>query len=211
MIIAALVLFVSKQSWGLTVSHDTVYVYSTWQQMFEQSPEKLLIDPIIETISPYELEIYPSRKSESISKCVAVTLGDSIWLINSWYLKLHFNGEVDKLNGFLPLFFNEKVAYFLQGNLKVTMLDLLFGVVDEYAEDAEFEYNFYYIDFLNHKVSKVTPEVLTELLGEYHDLQLRYEGMKDYKKMKIIEDFFYKYIDRATSDLMRPYILDLVE
>ena len=45
---------------------------------------------------------------------------------------------------------------------------------------------------------------------DYHDLQVRYEGMKDYKKPEIIEDYFYKYIDRVTGDFMKPYILDLV-
>jgi hypothetical protein len=56
----------------------------------------------------------------------------------------------------------------------------------------------------------VTHSYLSELLSEYHDLQMRYEGMKDYKKREIIEDYFYKFIDRATEDIMRPYILDLV-
>ena len=47
-------------------------------------------------------------------------------------------------------------------------------------------------------------------MTDYHDLKVRYEGMKDYKKRYIIEDYFYKYIDRASQDFMRPYILDLV-
>ena len=40
---------------------------------------------------------------------------------------------------------------------------------------------------------------------------MRYEGMKDYKKREIIEDYFFKYIDRASQDVMHPYILDLFE
>ena len=40
---------------------------------------------------------------------------------------------------------------------------------------------------------------------------MRYEGMKDYKKQEIIEDYFFRFIDRASSDVMRPYILDLVD
>ncbi len=35
--------------------------------------------------------------------------------------------------------------------------------------------------------------------------------MKDYKKSEIIEDYFLKFIERASNDIMRPYILDLVK
>ncbi|MBQ9822475.1 MAG: hypothetical protein IJM58_10165, partial [Muribaculaceae bacterium] len=69
----------------------------------------------------------------------------------------------------------------------------------------------YYIDFKNHMVRKVTPEVLSELLEDYHDLKMRYEGMKNYKKREIIFDYFFKYVERATDDIMRPFILDLVK
>ena len=71
--------------------------------------------------------------------------------------------------------------------------------------------DFYYIDFINRVVKKVTPSYLSELLEDYHNLQMRYEGMKDYKKREIIEDYFLKYIDRASSDVMRPDILDIVD
>ena len=58
---------------------------------------------------------------------------------------------------------------------------------------------------------RVNSDYLSELLEDYHDLQMRYEGMKDYKKDYIIEDYFFKYIDRASEDFMHPNILDLVE
>ena len=64
---------------------------------------------------------------------------------------------------------------------------------------------------MHHRGSKVTPQVLSELLEDYHDLQVRYEGMKDYKKRPVIEYFFLMFVDRASQDFMRPYILDLVE
>ena len=38
---------------------------------------------------------------------------------------------------------------------------------------------------------------------------MRYEGMKDYKKREIMLDYFFKYIERANQDVMKPYILDL--
>ena len=71
--------------------------------------------------------------------------------------------------------------------------------------------DYFYIDFVTSTVHRVTNEYLSHLLEDYHDLQMRYEGMKDYKKRYIIEDYFFKYIDRATDDFMHPNILDLVE
>ena len=56
--------------------------------------------------------------------------------------------------------------------------------------------NYYYIDFINRKVIKVTPEALVDLLEDYHDLQMRYEGMKDYRKRYMIQEYFFKFVDR---------------
>ena len=39
---------------------------------------------------------------------------------------------------------------------------------------------------------------------------MRFEGMKNNKRNEIIEDYFYKFVDRASDDIMRPYIIDLV-
>ena len=59
-------------------------------------------------------------------------------------------------------------------------------------------------------MERVTPKYLSHLLEDYQDLLMRYEGMKNYKKPEIIEDYFFKYIDRYTEDLMTPLIVDLV-
>ena len=68
----------------------------------------------------------------------------------------------------------------------------------------------YYIDFMNRRVEELTSDYLSKLLEDYPDLKMRYEGMKDYKKQYIIEDFFFQYVERATEDIMRPYIVDLM-
>lgn len=190
---------------------DTIYFYSTWEQMLYQEPTAMLTQPIIEAYTPFEVYIQSAdeRYNRFIDeKYIAATIGDSIWLINSAYLKRDFKGDAKKLSGFVPVFFNEKVAYALYtGNPSV--LSILFGV--EYVDNPDVSADFYYIDFVNRKVLKITPTVLSGLLEEYHDLQMRYEGMKDFKKSEIIEDYFLKYIDRATQDFMHPYILDLVD
>ena len=67
---------------------------------------------------------------------------------------------------------------------------------------------FYYLDFARGKVTLVTQSSLAGLLEDYHDLKMRYEGMRDYKNPEIIEDYFYRYIDRISQDDSRPRILD---
>lgn len=189
---------------------DTVYFYDTWEQMMDMSPVAMLMDPYIEVLTPYE--IYISTGDEQLNELIAnehlaVTLGDSIWLISSQSLRKDFKGDVRKLHGFVPVFFNEKIAFATYAGLSVKSV-----LMGEYADDEFFEeaVDYYYFDFLNRKVLKVTPEVLIDLLEDYHDLQMRYEGMRDYKKRSIIKEYFYKYVDRATQDIMRPYILDLI-
>lgn len=39
-------------------------------------------------------------------------------------------------------------------------------------------------------------------------LKMCFEGMRDYKNPEIIEDYFYRYIDRISQDDSRPRILD---
>jgi hypothetical protein len=71
--------------------------------------------------------------------------------------------------------------------------------------------DYYYIDFKYKNVKKVTHNYLSKLLEDYHDLKVRYEGMKDYKKRNIIEYFFIEYVNRATQDYMRPSITEYIE
>ena len=191
--------------------NDTVYFYETWEQMYSDSPV-FAVTPWIYSVTPYELyfETGNERFDETIEeKFIAATLGDSVWLVNSNYVKKYFKGDAKKLNGFVPLFFSDRVAFAVYAGIndKLGLKEVLFGDTDQDYSNAG---NYYYFDFLNHKVLKVNPSVLSDLLEDYHDLQMRYEGMKDYKKRHIIEDYFYKYVDRANDDFMRPLILDLV-
>ena len=108
------------------------------------------------------------------------------------------------LNNYVPLFLNDKIAY------TISVANVSFK--DPIEEDDNVNsIDYYFIDFLNRKVMRVSPGVLSGLLEDYHDLQMRYEGMKDYKKRPIIEEYFFQFFDRATEDPMRPFILDLVE
>ena len=191
---------------------DTIYFYKSWEQILYQDPVALIVNPDFEMYSPYE--IYVNTGDDEINKMIeeeylALSQGDSLWLLNSEFLKKkNFKGDLSTLSGFVPVYFNEVVA-FVTGPAPLSVKDILFGT----NEDGVTSYtpNYFYIDFLNHRVKRVTHTYLSELLEDYHDLQMRYEGMKDYKKMEIIEDYFFKYIDRATSDIMKPGILDLAD
>ncbi len=194
---------------------DTVYFYKTWHEFLHQEPVSMLINPYIFDQSQFQLffEINDEEMNYVIEhEFMAACLWDSIWLINSEYLKKSFDGDVRHLVGYIPLIFNDKLAYFRYGGYpyknQYWKLDPTLRYGGEYED---FVWHYYYIDFKSHRLLKVDHSVLSELLEDYHDLQVRYEGMKDYKKRSIIEYFFLLFVDRASQDIMRPYILDLVE
>lgn len=185
---------------------DTVYFYASWEQIFNQQPDVMLVDAMIDFNSPFEL--YFKSKDKMINKkikkeYVAATLGDSTWLVNSNYLKANFKGDSKKLHGFVPLYFNDKLAYAVGE-------DCFFAEVAGLGFNVHATYS-YYIDFAQHRVSKLDAKSLSALLTDYPDLRMRYESMKDNDRTAIINDFFNQYIERANNDDLRPYILDLVE
>lgn len=213
LIVVAAMAFVTSHAMATdAVPHDTVYFYDTWEQIFDMTPEAMIIDPYVAALTPYQvaIETADDALNDAIyDSHIAATLGDSIWLINSRYLKREFKGDTKKLKEFIPVFFNDKTAFlaYVGYGDNIGLKNILFG--DWVDVDYDEIVDYYYIDFVNRKVIKVTPEALVGLLEDYHDLQMRYEGMKDYRKRYIIQDYFFKYIDRASQDFMRPYILDL--
>ena len=198
---------------------DTLWVYNSWESLYYNGPDTMAVNPNIEVMSPFNMKFKPTEKdNKPLRKMIeketlAVSVGDSVWLINSRYLRDSLSGQYNKIfENYAPLYFNEKVAFITYGcerEWSVSVTDYLFGQKD-FDGSTEVYPNLYYIDFINRKVRKVDHMVLSELLEDYHDLQVRFEGMKDYKKPYIITDFFFQFIDRATEDFMRPNILDLI-
>ena len=190
-----------------TEGNDTVYFYQSWEQMLYMEPAAMLVNPLIFAPSIFDVTIMSDDAlvNERINQddFIALTLGDSIWLAKAEYFGDHFKGDVMSFGGLVPIFFNEKVAYLMYPG-KATVKELFSGEDEEVLE-------YYYIDFGQKRVKRVTSSYLSHLLEDYHDLQMRYEGMKDYKKRYMIEEFFLKYVDRASEDFLRPDILDLVE
>ncbi len=189
---------------------DTVYFYNSWEQMIDMRPIEMLIDPYIEATTPFNVTIYSDDEqvSQRLAKTgfIAVSVGLDVWLLNSQYIEKNFKGDVSSFSGLVPVFFNDKVAY-LVNQAAPSFSQILYGATPEDVTDIDY----YCIDFANNRVDKVTHHFLSDLLTDYHDLLMRYEGMKNYKKREIIEDYFLKWVDRASSDVMRPYILEQLD
>ena len=189
---------------------DTVYFYGTWNQMLDMQPMTVLLNPYVEIYTPFELFI--GSRDEQVNQTlrengfVALSLGDSVWFANSDYIQYEFTGDVSGFTNFVPVFFNERVAYLVYPS-QSSFKEILFG--DSQSENYNIDY--YYIDFKYKNVKKVTHNYLSKLLEDYHDLKVRYEGMKDYKKREIIEYFFFEYVNRATQDFMRPSITEYIQ
>ncbi len=201
---------------AVETQHDTVYFYNTWEQLLNLEPVSMLQDPYVDAQSPYQLffEIEDEKWNDVIEHdFMAASMGDSIWLVNSNYLKLCFEGDTQSLVGYVPLFFNEKVAYICYGGYPYRNPYWEHGYYNGYNRNRmhhDIVWHYYYIDFQRRLLLKVDYSTLRSLLADYHDLQMRYEGMKDYKKSEIIDYFFMKYIERVTADDMRPNITDFM-
>lgn len=191
---------------------DSLYIffYDNWDKMLDDQPVAMIVNPGLVVNSPYEVyfDTGDENLDERINKeFIAFSLYDSTWYVNSRYIKRIFDGDVKHIKGFVPLYFNEKTA-FVESPGPITVKDVLLGTGVDGVTTRSIDY--YYMDFKNRRLERVTSEYLSRLLEDYHDLQMRYEGTKDYKKDYVIEDYFFKYIDRYTEDLMTPRIVDLV-
>ena len=183
--------------------NDTVCFYLTWEQMFNLDPDTMIVNPMIDASSPYEVYIETGeRKFDKKIRMdyIAASIGDDVWLMNSEYLKKAFKCRRNNIQSYVPLVFNDKTAYVISRVIE---------------ENPGYSFTFireiyYYLDFVSCRVKKITPDALDKLLEDYGDLQKRYESMQDTKDRKVVENFFLMYIERANEDLSRPDILDIL-
>ena len=178
-------------------SYGKVLFFDTWHQIFDMKSVGFVYDSSVIMETPYELYFLKEEGEYDetyIDDHMAALWNDSIWLINSKYLKKNFSGDGSLLRGYVPFYFDERVAYAVYK-----------PIMKSFCNEE-----FYYIDFQKADVRKVSHKYLSVLLKNYPDLLMRYEGMKDNKKPRVIEEFFLKYIDRASQDYMRPCIVDII-
>ena len=69
---------------------DTVCFYSSWENMLNMEPDTMIVGPMIDYYSPFEVYVKTTNKkfNKRINKeYIAATICDTTWLINSNYLK----------------------------------------------------------------------------------------------------------------------------
>lgn len=196
--------------------HDTVYVYESWESIFDQTPDAMLLNPMIDYYTPFiiDFNVPNEQNNETLhNETVALTVGDSIWLVNTSWLQQNFKGDCKKMDFWAPLYFSAKIAFVewksYRASTGMTILGALLG--DEtlfYSDPEDTDGDYYMIDFENAEVYKIDHKRLSVLLKPYRDLKIRYEGMKDYKKRYMIKYFFLEYVNRLNDDPSVPYLLD---
>ena len=91
-----------------TTPNDTVYFYDTWQPLFDYEPMGFSVTPPLYALTPYE--VYFDTGDYDLDEMMlrnhlAMSLGDSIMLMSSQYLKKNFKGDAKNLEGFVPYHF----------------------------------------------------------------------------------------------------------
>ena len=207
-------------------SQDTVMVYNSWRAIFEGVADTVLINPDFVIRSPYDYEFQSNVKGDKATKkmlkerTVALAIGDSVWLLNTDYLKQHFKGDVKQLKRYVPMYFSGKIVFVQH---RVTSLNFgqqvlaglaggligldLFDSTDDYSIPAPF----FILDFGGRMVYKVDHNLLLELLDDYRDLRRRYEQMRDWRETYMINQFFLDYVQRIDDDPLYPWLEDLDE
>ena len=191
--------------------HDSLMVYQSWESIFNGIADTLIMNPEVLMYTPYDIEFDGIRKNINKmlkDETVAVALGDSLWFVNTNWLKKNFKGESKHMSHYVPLYFSAKVAFVQWAGS--SSLGWRFLEAMRNGEATADEYNkpgmIYLINFENGLVEKVDSKKLSELLSDYPDLQRRYESMRDYDKPYIINDFFLQYVQRLGQDPSVPYL-----
>lgn len=205
---------------------DTLKVYNSWQALFFNGPDTMAINPNIEISSPFNFKFKPTEKDNKplrkmIEKQSVVTsIGDSVWMINSHYIKDSLQGEYNRIfDNYVPLFFNEKMVFiqFLPTEISYlpVEIDNLEGVmagVGRYGIYNAGDYGYvavphFMIDIASKSINLVDRNYLLFLLERYPDMKRRYEMMQDQNEFYMINQFFWDYVERAERDPYFPEML----
>lgn len=197
----------SAQQSQYKLRHDSLYVYTTWEQIWAGEPSVIVLNPDIKVYTPYQVEFDAIKKDlrQIVNdKAVTVALGDSLWYINSKWLKHNFKGDCKRMRDYVPFYFSSKVAFVQWASAGVPKFMMQFMDID--AMDTIDDGEIYLLDFESMTVEKVDSDKLSELLSRYPDLRRRYEMMQDYNEPYMIADFFLQYVERIMQDPDVPYL-----
>ncbi len=198
---------------------DTLWVYNSWESLYYNGPDTMAVNPNIEVMSPFNMKFKPTEKdNKPLRKMIeketlAVSVGDSVWLINSRYLRDSLSGQYNKIfENYAPLYFNEKVAFvqFLPTEISYLPIEidsfegLYAGVgVDGIFNAGDYGYvavPHFIIDFSSKSLNLVDRTYLLHLLEHYPDMKRRYEMMEDQNEFYMINQFFWDYVERLSHD-----------
>ncbi len=222
-LVAVVALFAAARMEASTGGNDTLMVYNSWEAIFDLIPDTIVANPEIKVRSEYDFEFKAtSRDARAVNKmlkneAVAVCLGDTLWLINSDWLKRNFKGDCKHFSRYVPLYYTGKIAFvqFQRNNPTVGgfLLNLLvdgvlgadsgIGMGDGYNGGTP---KLYWIDFDNLRVREVNKNLLLELLEPYPDLLQRYTFRQYQDETYLINEFFLDYVNRLNRDPEVPYL-----
>ncbi len=187
------------------VRHDSLYVYMSWEAMFDGVPDTIIMNPEVDAYTPYEVEFDCIKKDLNKmvkNEAVAVALGDTLWFVNSKWIKSNFKGDCKKMDSYVPLYFSSKVAFVQWAGFTVPKFFVSRTDIEACLDDP----HLYLINFENAMVERITSDKLCEILDIYPDLKRRYMMMRDYDEEYMISDFFLQYVDRIGRDPSVPYL-----
>lgn len=206
---------VRAQDDGYKLRHDTLRIYASWQSLMQDEPLTLLVNPSLtseEKTNRLEISCPGGKSKESVNmdirQSAAVVLdadGETYCFVNcAWLNRMMDDGAVRLgRQGFLPIFFNEKMACVVLTERYVRT---------RWERDGQFEITrLYHLDFENKCVHEINSKYLLELLNPYPDLRLRYEGCRNKSSEEMISDFLEKYMKRIEEEEDVPYIDDFLE
>ena len=206
---------------------DTLMVYNSWHSVFFKGRDTVAVNPNVEIYSPFQYKFKPTEKnrkplSKMIEKqSVAVAIGDSVWLVNSKYLRDSLNGGYNKyFRDYLPLYFSEKIAFFQYIPTEIDYLDAEIDNFDnlqyyvgvgrcsvlEYPTGVA-DVAHFVIDLDSKTVYLVNKDYLLFLLERYPDMKRRFEMMQGQNEFYLINEFFWDYVDRISNDPYAPNIV----
>jgi len=187
------------------VRHDSLHVYLSWESMFDGVADTIIMNPEFDAVTPYNIEFDCIKKDLNKlvkNEAVAVAVGDTLWFVNSNWIKKNFEGPCKKMKNYVPLYFSAKVAFVQWAGFTVPEFFVNRSNIEMFLDDP----HLYILDFDNATVEQVTSDKLIDLLDMYPDLKRRYQMMRDYDEEYMIDDFFLQYVERLSQDPSVPFL-----
>ena len=207
-------------------AQEKMAVFYNWHNISYNTPDTVVYDVGISIRSPYCVSLKPyngkDKKLKKLlnDKALAISVNDSVWFVNTSYLKKHYSGvALPFMSHYAPLYFNDKIIYTQYTNdIDNSFLYQLseyvntgMGTVEALKFLTSYGFNLEnaYIFTISPKtktVDVVNDACMSKLLEPYLDLRRRYESMYFYAEPFVINYYFLEYIDRIADDPSVPYI-----